>query len=59
MDDIKLVGALIVGRILRKGRQRLFLHPDCEGDGASPTQTPGKLRKVHEVDRLEKVSACC
>jgi len=40
---------------LRKGRQKLFLYPDQEGDGADPSKTPGKLPKTNEVDRLEKV----
>lgn len=42
-------------RILRKGRQKLFLYPDQEGDGADPSKTPGKLPKTNEVDRLEKI----
>ena len=40
---------------MRKGRQKLLLYPDVEGDGSQPTKTPGKLRKANEVDRLEKV----
>jgi phosphatidylinositol 3-kinase len=42
-------------RILRKGRQKLYLYPDVEGDGSEPSKTPGKRRKTNEVDRLEKV----
>lgn len=42
-------------RILRKGRQKLFLYADTEGDGSEPSKTPGKLRKSNEIDRLEKL----
>jgi hypothetical protein len=40
---------------LRKGRQRLFLHPGLEADGRIDSSTMGNVPDPDEMDRLEKV----
>ncbi|KDE07724.1 phosphatidylinositol 3-kinase [Microbotryum lychnidis-dioicae p1A1 Lamole] len=47
-------------RLLKAGKQRLFLHRDCEADGKVPSTTPSKLANDGERghDRLGVLEKC-
>ncbi|KAJ9083953.1 Phosphatidylinositol (PI) 3-kinase [Entomophthora muscae] len=40
---------------LRRGRQKLYLWPDKEGDSSAKCSTPAKPEGYDEIDRLEKL----
>lgn len=42
-------------RALRKGKQKLIVWPNVQGDGSLESTTPGKTKAQSELDRIEKV----
>jgi hypothetical protein len=56
-ENLRMIKLIVVPRTLRKGKHKLNLWADVEGDGNTETSTPSKVEHRDEMDRLEKVGA--
>lgn len=45
--------------MLKRGQQRLYLHPGVEGDPSDENETPSDVEQDDELGRLLKVSTSC
>jgi hypothetical protein len=50
------IGNINSWRTLRKGKQKLRMWPNCEGDGSVNNKTPGKSKSTSKIDTLERVT---